>query len=129
MAYNDGGLKAFMAGSDAEAQRLVKLSSGKVVYNSATATDDPVGVTERAADNGEDVTVRLINCPGTFEIEAAGAIAQDAEVYAAADGKVQALPAAAGTYRRIGLAIKAATADGDIIEILPDDHISIVTVT
>lgn len=128
MAYNEG-LKAFEAGADVGAHRLVKLSSGEVIHNTATATDDPIGVTELAADNGENVTVRLINCPGTFEIEAAGAITQDAEVYAAADGKVQALPAVAATYRRIGIAIEAATADGDVIEILPDDYISTEVVT
>ena len=125
----NAGLKAFAAGADVEAHRLVKLSSGDVIHNTATATDDPVGVTQRAADSGDDVTVRTINDSGTFEITAAGAISQGAEVYAAAAGKVQALPAAAGTYRRIGLALEAATADGDIIEILPDDTITTETVT
>lgn len=127
MAEN-AGLKAFTCGADVEAHRLVKLSSGNVIHNTATATDDPIGVTQRAEDSGDDVTVRLINDGGTFEITAAGAISQGAEVYAAAAGKVQALPTAAGTYRRIGLALEAATADGDIIEILPDDYITTETV-
>ena len=99
-----------------------------VVYNTATATDDPVGCSLLNVKSGENQSVDPINRGGTIEMTAAGAISVDAEVYAAADGKVQALPAGAGTYRRIGLAIEAATADGDIIEVLPDDYISTATV-
>lgn len=127
MPWNEG-VKTFEAGADVEARRLVKLSSGKVVHNTVTATDDPVGVTEYAAKSGEKVAVKLINSPGTFEITAVEAIAADVEAYAAADGKIQDAPAGAGTYRRIGLALEAATGDGHRIEVLPDDYISTLTV-
>ena len=116
----EGTKKTFTAGAAFIAFALVKLSSGKVIENTATATDDPIGVAEcAAAADGDLVAVRLLNGPGTFEMVAAGAIDADADVYAADGGKIQALPVAAGTYRKIGIALAAATADGDIIEVLP----------
>lgn len=123
------GIKTFVTGAAVSAKRLLKLSSGEVVHNTATATDDPIGVSQYAGADGDAIAVRLINDAGTFEVTAAGAISADADVYAAADGKVQALPTAAGTYRRIGKALEAATADGDIIEILPYDYQATETVT
>lgn len=127
MPYNEGIL-TFTTGADVVAHRLVKLSSGNVIHNTATATDDPIGVTERDADSGDNVAVKPVNYSGTVEITAAGAISQGADVYAAAAGKVQALPTAAGTYRKIGIALEAATADGDIIEILLYDFHATETV-
>lgn len=125
----EGTKRTFTAGAAFLVFALVKLSSGKVIENTATATDDPIGVAVLpAAADGDLVTVRLINGPGTFEMIAAGAITADADVYAAADGKIQALPAGAGTYRRIGKALEAATADGDIIEVLPYDFQATATV-
>lgn len=123
------GIRTFITGAAVSAKRLMKLSSGEVVHNTATATDDPIGVSCYAGADGDAIGVRLINDAGTFEVTAAGAIDADADVYAADDGKVQALPAAAGTYRRIGKAIEAATADGDIIEILPYDYQATATVS
>lgn len=120
--------RTFTAGAAVSGKRLVKLSSGKVVHNTATATDDPIGVSHYGVADTESVAVRLINDNGTFEVTAAGAFAVDADVYAAADGKVQALPVGAGTYRRIGKAIEAAAADGDIVEILPYDYQATATV-
>jgi hypothetical protein len=113
-------VRAFLAGAAALlAKRLVKLDGATVVYNTATATDDPIGVTEfNVAANG-DAGIRMLCSDETQEITAAGVIAVGDDVYAAADGKVQTLPAGNGTYRRVGKALEAATADGDIIEILP----------
>jgi len=116
----EGSKRTFIAGTGGVSEaRLVKLSSGKAVLNTATDTDNPVGVAEYDSAENEACAVRLINGPGTFFMTAAGAISLGAEVYAAADGKVSALSAEASTYRRIGLALEAATADGDIIEVLP----------
>ena len=118
--YVDGCIKTFTAGAAFLAHALVKLSSGKVVKSTATATDDPVGIAEYAAEaDGDEVAVRLLNTDGTVEMVAAGAVTSGTIVYAAADGKVQTLPVAAATYRQIGIALEAATADGDIIEVLP----------
>jgi hypothetical protein len=54
-----------------------------------------------------------------MEMTAGGVISYGADVYAAAAGKVTALPTAGGRYRKVGVALEAATADGDIIQVLP----------
>lgn len=118
MQYNTG-VKAFEAGGAIPEHALVKLSSGKVVVNTATATDIPIGVARYAVAEGELVAVDLLNAVGSVEMVAAGALAQGAIAYAAADGEVSAVPVGAGTYRKIGVALEAATADQDVIEILP----------
>ncbi|WP_319525676.1 DUF2190 family protein [uncultured Desulfosarcina sp.] len=117
------------AGADLANHRLIKMSGGKAVYNTATSTDNPIGVSKLNAKNGEDISAHPMNKEGTTEITAAGAIGQGAEVFAAAEGKIQALPASAGDYRRIGLAMSAASGDGSIIEILPYGYTDIVTVS
>lgn len=126
---NNEGKKAFDTVSDISAKRLLTMAAnGNVSHNSATATNNPVGVSQFPAKSGDHVSVVLINYPGTVEIEAGGAITRGAEVYAAANGKVSALSATPGDYKKIGIALEGATADGDIIEVLPSDT-KIVTVT
>lgn len=126
----ENGKKTFTVGTGGvTAKALVKLDSGTVVLNTVTSTDDPIGVGEYAADADDQVAVRLLNDAGTFEMIAAGAIDAGADVYAAADGKVSALSASAGDYRKIGIALEAAAADGDIIEVLPYDYQTVTTVT
>ena len=74
------------------ANRLVKLSSGLVVHNTATATDVPVGVTQIAqATSGQPITVRDIKTGGTAQVTAAGAISKGADIFAAANGKDERL--------------------------------------
>jgi len=107
----EGSKRTFTAGAALEPRRRVKLSGTSVVY--AGDEEDAIGVTEFRAALGEDITIRLINAGGTFEVTAAGAIAAGGALYPAADGKVEA----AGTAVR-GTALEAATSDGDIIECL-----------
>jgi hypothetical protein len=99
--------------------RLVKLSSGKAAYNTAAVADEPIGINEIKVALGEIAGGRFLNEPGTVEIEAAGAITAGADVFAAADGKIQALPTDGGAYLKIGIAMKAASGSGSIIEVLP----------
>lgn len=99
---------------------LVKLSSGEGVANTATATDEPVGIAQEAGVDGDVISVKDIKDGGIQKVKAAGAITKGVDVYAAADGEVQALPAASGTYLKVGKALKAAAADGDIIEVWMD---------
>lgn len=100
---------------------LAKLASGEAVVATATATDEAVGVTTEGVAAGALVGIRLLSS-GTTKIVASGAIAAGAVVYQAAGGKVSALPVAAGTYRRVGIALNAAAADGDVIEVLPTGY-------
>jgi hypothetical protein len=117
-----------LSGAVLIAKRLVKFSSGTLVYNTAAATDDPVGVNDYNVASGERASLMTLSEDGSLEMTAAGVIALDADVYAAADGKIQALPTDGGTYRKIGIAMEAATADDDIIEILPYAYASTTVV-
>lgn len=127
--YNEGR-KAFDCATAVEAKRVLQIAAnGNVSHNSATATNAIVGVSEIPAAVGDHVGVILINVSGSVEIEASEAITVGADVYAAASGKVSVLPAGAGDYRRIGMALEASTADGDVIEILLDPSLTVTTLT
>lgn len=129
MGYTDTS-RTFQIGTGGVSdKRLVKFSSGKAVHNTAAATDDLIGVTDGYGDADDYVTVRLINKTGTVELTAAGAISQGADIYAAADGKVQALPETAATYRKVGMALEAASGAGSVIECLFYDYNATETVS
>lgn len=130
MAQYTNGPRTFQAGSGGVGTNdLVKLSSGKAIKNTATATDDPVGVAQQSGAENDYVTVTLLNKEGTLICRAAGAITAGADVYAAADGEVQALPVGAGTYRKIGIALTAAAGANDRVEVLPYDYQATETVS
>lgn len=109
--------RTFTAGAALEARRCVKIKSGttttppEVEY--AGAGEAHIGITEYAAASGALVAVRL-NGAGTHEATAAEAFAAGASLYGAANGKVA--DTASGTA--LAVALEAATADGDIVEIL-----------
>lgn len=108
--------KTFTAGEALEAYRRVKLSDGTtVVY--AGADEPAIGITQKAAASGATVTVRLLNAPGTFKMTAGAAIAANKVVYGLASGKIDDLATGVPGVA-IGVALEAATADGDIIEVL-----------
>lgn len=126
--FNEGK-KAFDTSAAVAAKRLVEVdSSGEVAQNDGTATNPVVGVSEYAAASGDVVGVQLLNRGGTVEIIASEAVAIAEVVYAAADGKISGLSAVAGDYRRIGIALEAATADGDAIEVLVEPAAIVDTV-
>lgn len=127
VSYNEKNF-TFLSAAILAAYRLVKLSSGEAVYNTAANTDRPVGITEYAVGDAENISVRALNLSGSYPITAAGVFSSGDDLFAAADGKVQALPAGAGTYLRVGLALEDATADGDIVEFMPYSSPTTVTV-
>ena len=79
-------------------------------------TERGIGVATRAGVSGDSVAVALHSKQGTVKVKAAAAIAADAIVYSAADGEVSV---SASTAYPLGIALEAAGADGDIIEIMP----------
>jgi len=83
----------------------------------ATAGSDVIGCsTENAIASGAKGAIRLFNGGGTVKLTAAGAIAVNALVYVAGSaGKIDD----AVNGRPLGIAMEAATADGDIIEVMP----------
>jgi hypothetical protein len=93
------------------AQHLRVKTTGALVV--ATAADVELGTMEIPATAAGPATVRLRTAEGTAKMVALVAITAGSPVYAAAGGKV----AATGTVF-VGTALEAATADGDVIEVL-----------
>lgn len=97
----------------AENLRVSYLSTGKIAV--AGAGERGVGTTDAPALAADDyVAVRLWSAQGTRMMVASEAITAGADVFAAAGGKV----AATGTVK-LGQAKEAATANNDVIEVLP----------
>lgn len=79
----------------------------------AICTDEPAATTDQVNFqllNANDSTVRMV---------AAGAIAAGAPVVTNGDGTVKALPATAGVYWQLGVAVTSAVLVGDLIEVQP----------
>lgn len=103
------------ASADMAMGTVVKLDASdasKVAACSATDTG-AIGVVLDNVSSGDNVAVALLGVANhTLEVVAGGAISAGAKVYLAANGKV----AATGTIQ-IGTALKAAYADGNLVEI------------
>jgi len=123
-------LSLICGAADLAGHVLVKMHTDQTaIVNTVTSTDLVIGVTKANAKVGDPVGITPLNEGGTIEMMAGGAIAAGAEVYADDDGKVTELPAGAGDYRKIGIAMKAASGDGSIVEVLPVDCVTVTTVT
>ncbi len=114
--FIEGRTRTFIAGEALEAHRFVKLSAANTVIYS-DATHKPIGVTRNKVANGEQVAVDLINLQGTVKATASAAITVNAAVYGTNDGKIDDADPGSGVL--VGVALEAATDDGDIIEVLP----------
>lgn len=112
--------RTFSASAALAEFRLVKMNSttqDSIAYPAATEGNLVIGATsDRPAASGDKVLVRLFNGPGTVRLTAGAAIACNAVVYCVGVvGKID--DAVSGAP--VGIALKAATADGDVIEVLP----------
>jgi hypothetical protein len=106
----------FTAGAALEAFRRVKLSASfTVIY--AGAGEEFIGITLEKVASGDQVAVELRTSVQSYKMVAAGPVALNAVIYGAADGKID--DAVNGTAQ--GIALEAATADGDIIECLQNN--------
>jgi len=128
MSWKDTGIGAHIAAVDLlEGRRVALDADGNLVY--AGACEPGIGVAKYDTDAQKACGVAYWNKPGTMLMVAAGAFALGESVFAAASGKVQALPTAAGDWVRIGTALEAATDDGDVILVQPSGSGVIITVT
>ncbi|TXH10542.1 MAG: hypothetical protein E6R03_15285 [Hyphomicrobiaceae bacterium] len=110
-------VKTFTAGGARAQHRLVVLSSGVLAY--ADAYTPAIGRIEKATFASADTAgVRLLPGEGTFKLVASAAITTGAYVYQAANGKIDDVG-----FIPVGIALEAASADGDIIEVLPSRNI------
>lgn len=118
--FVDGNYKTFTADEAIAIHLRVKLDSdGKVTIAGLTDKDIGTAITPAFAA-GDQITVKLRTGAGTHKMVAIEAIAIGARLYTEANGKVQ--DTAASTSFQIGTALEAATADGDVIEVLYDMH-------
>lgn len=117
MAYTDQSVKTFVASAAlGQFLRVTYGSSGtagQMILAGAAVAE--LGVTDLPSYAAlDDIPVRLRTAQGTQQFVASGAIALGATVRCAAGGKITS----SGTDPIIGTALEAATADGDIIEVL-----------
>jgi hypothetical protein len=117
--YVDTGTKAFTAGVAIPLHARVILATGVLAV--AGLADKEIGTAEQEAfAAGDIISVRLRTAQGTCKMIAIEALAEMAPVYTETVGKVQ--DTAQATAYLIGVALEAATADGDIIEVLRNSH-------
>jgi len=117
MAYNEG-IRSFIANGAITAHARVKITSGTVTtppqVELAGAGEQHIGVAEFAAADTAEVSIKLRTYPGSVECIAAEALAKGAVIYGGASGTVQDTSSGSA----IGVALEAATALGDIIEVI-----------
>lgn len=89
--------------------------------------DTPLGVcTDEAAAAGDSINMQGFNADHTIRLVASAAIALDALVEPAANGRVATLGGGAGTHHVIGRAAQAAAAAGDVIEVIPSYFLRVI---
>lgn len=91
-------------------------ADGTVALNGAA--DIPLGTIDNIeSGTGVGQSVLLLGKGSTKKMVASEAITAGEQVFGAANGKVQDLPAAAGTYYCVGTALTAAGNDNEILEV------------
>lgn len=117
---NDNGVKSFAASAAIAKHARVALAADGTISQAGLAVKDIGTALNEAFAAGDMVAVKLTSAAGTHKMIAGEAIAAAARVYTEANGKVQ--DTAEATAFQWGTALEAATADGDIIEVLPNMH-------
>lgn len=97
------------------AHARVKHTAGAATVEVAGAGEQHIGYNEFYCPASGQATVILLNYPGTVEAIATEILALGATLYGAASGGVKDTSDGSA----IGIALEAATANGDIIEVLP----------
>lgn len=110
--FKPGQAVTFAASADITGGRVVEISGDREIATSAADSAKAFGIAGFDANTGDNVTVFI---GGVQRPIAGGVIAAGAKVTTDATGKVVAL--GAGT-NPIGRALQAATADGDVIDVL-----------
>ena len=119
-------IRTFTATAVALAAHIrVKHTGGAATVEVAGAGEQHIGVTEYAVAASGEVACKLTNFPGTVEMVAAEAFALGATLYGAAAGKVQDTSSGSA----IGIALEAAGAAGDVVEVLPFHVLSTTAAT
>jgi len=109
--------RSFITGATALAAYVrVKLTAGLLVV--AGAGESAIGVTVAPSAISAAATVRLFNGYGTAFMVASAAVTSGNPVYGTASGKIDDAVASTNAGAPLGIALEAATADLDVIEVL-----------
>ena len=107
--------RSFVAGEALDAYLVVFVqSTGTVVKATGGENEPKVGFTVAPIASGEVANISLIHGGGTSYGLASEAISIGDILFATAGGKVGLL---GGNLARVGIALTAATADGDVVEV------------
>lgn len=112
--FKPGESVTFTASADVTGGRLVAVTGDRTVGPAGADSAAVVGVAGFDAKAGERVTV-FTRAGGIHRLTASGAIVAGAKVSAAAAGKIQTV---GSTVNPIGVALEAAAADNDVIDVL-----------
>lgn len=112
--FKPGQSVTFTASADVTGGRLVAITGVRTVGPAGADSAAVVGVAGFDALAGERVTV-FTRAGGVQQLTASGAIAAGVKVSSAAAGKIQTV---GSTTNPIGLALEAAAADNDVIDVL-----------
>ena len=112
--HDPGAKVTFTASADVTGGRLVALTGAYAVAHAGADSAAVVGVAGFDAKTGDEVTV-YTRASGVQRLVASAAITAGAKVISAASGKAATI--GAGT-NPIGLALTAASADLDVIDVL-----------
>lgn len=97
---------------------LIKFGTDAAHIAIAGVADSPIGVCPDTPALGDSASVLLLGMQKeSVKMVASKAIAVGVRVFAAANGKVSDLPAGAGTYFCVGVALTASGADADEIQV------------
>lgn len=109
----DTGARTFTSAGTIKRFALVQFGSGGTITE-ADATSGFIGVASEACVSGDVISCWLTTKQGTIKMLAHGAITRGLSLQAAAAGRVDAH--SSGTL--LGRTLEAATAQGDIIEVV-----------
>lgn len=112
--FVDANTKTFTADGAIDQYKLVTKTATGIAE--CGIDDHAIGTATRPAfAAGDAVAVKLLTGSGTHKVVASAALAEGADVFTAAAGKVGA---SASTAYRVGVLCEAASADGDVVEML-----------
>jgi hypothetical protein len=120
-----GNITKVAAGPITQKYLLCKLDGETGNVSIASASDQPIGIATDEAEANDFVNIALLGACDTVKMTVASNVGAGAIIVADANGKVQELPAATGTYYQVGIALAKADANGivECVSCLPIKHV------
>ncbi len=107
--------QSIVSGAAIGQYRLVKISAANTGIVTTAITDSPIGVSMISAAGAHEVVP--LQTMGIAKIVASDAVSIGAQVMPTASGAGKCVTTAGATAKSIGIALSAAGADGDVIEV------------